>query len=54
MLSAAIAIGDKTSGETVFNIHENGQEQAIREAILSKFPRTVKILVDIFSAVSAK
>lgn len=52
--SAAIAIGDKTSGETVFNIHAAGQEQAIKEAILSKFPRTAKILVDIFSKVSAK
>ena len=49
--NAAIAIGDQTNGQTVFDIHQNIPADAIKNAILEKFPRTWKLILDLFRAV---
>ena len=48
---APIAIGDKTVGDIVFDIHGTSAGHEVREAILQKFPGTWTFLVDIFSQI---
>ncbi len=49
--SAPIAIGDSTNGQIVFDIHEQIPADAIRDAILGKFPKTWKAIVELFSSI---
>ncbi len=46
---AIIAIGDETNGEITFDINVKGQEEAIRQAIITRFPKIWKFLVRLFS-----
>ncbi len=47
--SATIAIGDKTDGEAVFDIHLDGQAKAIEAAIYKYFPDTWDWIVKLFA-----
>lgn len=47
---APIAIGDKAGGGIVFDVHGPIAVDAIKKAILEKFPRTWSVIVDIFNA----
>jgi DNA-binding XRE family transcriptional regulator len=47
--NAAIAIGDETKGDVVFDIAKKGQAAAIKEAILNRFPKTWNIILKIFA-----
>lgn len=49
---APIAIGDKTTGETVFHIRDQISSDAIKNAILQKYPNTWKSLVELFSLIN--
>ena len=44
-----IAIGDSVDGIEVFNIHIKGQGEAIKQAILARYPKTVDTIVKLFS-----
>lgn len=46
---APIAIGDRTNGEITFNIHEHISPNMIKDAILSKYPQTWRIIIKLFS-----
>ncbi len=48
-VNAPIAIGDETKGDIIFDISKKGQASAIREAILSKFPKTRDIILKFFA-----
>lgn len=47
--SAKIAIGDKADGDIIFDIHKNGQSEAIKNAIITEFPNTWRFIVNLFS-----
>lgn len=47
---APVAIGDKAGGEIVFDVHGPIAVDAIKNAILGKFPRTWKVIVELFNA----
>lgn len=50
--NAPVAIGDYTSGEYCFSTREAIPANAIKAAILEKFPKTWKIIVEIFNSCS--
>ncbi|MBP5624388.1 MAG: helix-turn-helix transcriptional regulator [Lachnospiraceae bacterium] len=47
--SATVAIGDEANGDYCFDINVKGQGEAIKNAILTAFPKTAKWLVKLFS-----
>lgn len=49
--NAPIAIGDKYSGQITFDVNSPVSSQEIQNAILTKFPRTLRWIVDLFSAI---
>ena len=44
-----IAIGDETKGEIVFDSNVKGQEEAVRQAILTRFPKIWRFILDLFT-----
>lgn len=50
--NASIAIGENAKGEYVFNIREPISSNAIKAAILDKYPETWNMIVEIFSSFS--
>ncbi len=44
-----IAIGDKAKGEILFEDHNENMKDAIREAVLKRFPETWKFILKMFS-----
>lgn len=47
--SGIVAIGDKANGDYSFDINVSGQGEAIKNAILTAFPKTAKWIVRLFS-----
>lgn len=47
--SATVAIGDEANGDYCFDINVKGQGEAIKNAILTAYPKTAKWLVKLFS-----
>ena len=45
---ATIAIGDEMSGDIMFDIHQKGLGPEIRQAIISRFPKTWEIIIRLF------
>ncbi|MCR4617967.1 MAG: helix-turn-helix domain-containing protein [Lachnospiraceae bacterium] len=45
-----VAIGDKSIGDIVFDINKAGQEEAIREAIISKYPKISEFILKLFTS----